>query len=117
MFELIGAVAAALAVAAPVVNNLGEIAQGGRRILEFAGDICNRFRKNVPPQQQPVALQQALTQAAVLPQAEFDKKVEQIVEQTLPDQSPENRRAAAEYIKLIPARIRTTFSRPEDPTG
>ncbi len=117
MFEFFSAVAAALAIAGPVVSNLGEIAEGGKRILDFAGDIWNRFRKKVPPQQQQVVLQHALAEAAAMPQAAFDKKVEQIVLEALPDQSPEDRRAATEYLKLIPARIRTTFSRPEDPSG
>ena len=117
MFEFLGAVAAALAVAAPVVKNLGEIAQGGRRVLDFAGDIWKRFRQKVPPQQQQAVLRQALAQAAAMPQAEFDKQIEQVVAKELPEQSPEDRRAAAEYLKLMPARIRTTFIRPDDPTG
>ncbi len=117
MFELFGAVAGALGLAAPVARNLGEIAQGGRRILAFAGDIWDRFRKRVAPPEQRALIRQALTQAAAMPQAEFDKKAEEIVQLVLADQTPEDRRAAADYLKLIPARVRTTFARPDDPTG
>ena len=100
-----------------VMNNLGQIAQGGRRVLEFAGDILDYFRKEVPADKQVAVMRQALTQAAAMPQAEFDKKAEEIVEFVLADQPPKQKKAATEYIKLIPARIRATFTRPEDPTG
>jgi hypothetical protein len=33
------------------------------------------------------------------------------------DQPPEQKKAATEYLKLFPARIRATLTRPEDPTG
>jgi hypothetical protein len=117
MFEFFGAIAAALAVAAPVVENLGKIAQGGRHVLDFAADILGRFRKNVPAAQQQIVIVQALTQAAAMPQVEFDKKVAEIVDLVLIDQPPEQKKAATEYLKLLPARIRTTFMRPEDRTG
>jgi ribosomal protein L7/L12 len=117
MFEFFGSVVGALGVLAPVMKNLGELVEGGRRIREFAADILDRFAKKVPPAQEQVVLRQALAQAAAMSPQDFDKKVEAIVEVELAGQSPEQRKAATEYVKLMPARIRATFSRPEDPTG
>ncbi len=45
MLEFVAAVAAAIAVVAPVVKNLGEIAKGGRHMLDFADNILGRFAK------------------------------------------------------------------------
>ena len=117
MFEFFGAVAGALAIAAPVIHNLGEIAQGSRRVLDFAGAILGVFRKKVPADQQQAVIRQALTQAAAMPQTEFDQKVKEIVDRVLADQPAEQKKAATEYIKLFPARIRATFTRPDDRTG
>jgi hypothetical protein len=39
MIEFVAAVAAAIAAVAPVVKNLGEIAKGGQRMLDFADNI------------------------------------------------------------------------------
>ncbi len=52
-----------------------------------------------------------------MPRIEFDKKAEEIIDVELADKPPEYRRAVTEYVKLIPAQIRSSFSRPEDPTG
>ena len=52
-----------------------------------------------------------------MPQVEFDKKAEEIIDVELADKPPEYRKAVTEYVKLIPPRIRASFSRPEDPTG
>jgi formylglycine-generating enzyme required for sulfatase activity len=117
MFEFFGAVAGALAIGAPVVRNLGEIALGGRRMLDFAGQILDCFRKKVPPEKEQAVIRLALSQAAALPQAEFDKKAEEIVGAALPGEAPEQRKAATEFLKLFPARIRATLIRPEDPSG
>jgi len=117
MIEFFGAVVGALGLAAPVIRNLGEIAEGGRRVLDFAGSILDRFRRELPPERQPIVLRQALSQAAAMPPLEFDREAERLVEKMLADQTPEDRRAATEYIKLMPSRIRATFARPDDPTG
>jgi len=117
MFELFGAVAGALGLAAPVFRNLGEIAQGGRQVLDFAGNILGLFRKKVPPEQQQAVLAQAFAQAAAMPQAQFDKKAAEIVELELVDQPVEQKKAATEYLQLMQARIKTAFARPADPTG
>ena len=117
MFEFFSAIAAALAVAGPVMENLGKIAQGGHRILEFADAVLDRFRKKVPPDRQQVVIRQALEQAAQMPPAEFDKAAWEIVDRALPDRSAEEKKAATEYLKLFPARIRSTFTRRDDPTG
>lgn len=77
---------------APVLRNLGEIAQGGRRRLKLADEIWDRFNRKVPSAKQPVVLQQALAEAAAMPQAEFDRKAEEIVNIELIDQPPEMRR-------------------------
>src|SRR5271155_4189154 len=117
MFEFFGCVAAALAVTAPVVNNLGEILVGGRKIYDFGADILERFRKKVPPAQQQEVIRATLAQAAAMPALEFEKKTRQIVDAAIPDQPADVRQAITEYITLMPARIRHTFARPEDPTG
>ena len=116
-FEFIGAVAGALAAAAPVLHNLGDIALGGKRIWEFADRVYEFLGKRVAPAQIQVVLQQELVQYATLPQNEFDKKVDTIVAAVLRNASPDDRKAAAEYIKLIPAKVRASFARPEDPSG
>ncbi|OWK43407.1 bifunctional serine/threonine-protein kinase/formylglycine-generating enzyme family protein [Fimbriiglobus ruber] len=117
MIEFFSAVAAGLAVAAPVAQNLGQIAQGGRRIWGLAADILDRFRARVPADQQQAVLKQALTQAATMPAAEFEKKAEEIVELVLADKPVEERKRIAETIKLMPDRIRATFARQDDPSG
>ena len=99
------------------MENLGKIAQGGHRILEFADAVLDRFRKKVPPDRQQVVIRQALEQAAKMPPAEFDRAAWEIVDHALPDRSPEEKKAATEYLKLFPARIRSTFTRRDDPTG
>ena len=52
-----------------------------------------------------------------MPQVEFDKKAAEIIDVELADKPPEYRKAVAEYVKLIPPRVRSGFSRPEDPTA
>ena len=44
MVEFLEAVVGALAVAGPVAKNLGDLAKGGRQIVNVAGDILDRFR-------------------------------------------------------------------------
>jgi eukaryotic-like serine/threonine-protein kinase len=117
MLEFVAAVAAAIASVAPVMKNLGEIAKGGRQMLDFADKILGRFARRGSNGQQQAELRQALTQVAAMPQAEFEKKAEEIIDVELVDKSPEYRKAVTEYVKLIPSRIRTSFSRPDDPTG
>jgi formylglycine-generating enzyme required for sulfatase activity len=117
MLDFVAAVAAAIAAVAPVMKNLGEIAKGGRHMLEFADNILARFARKGSNGQQQAELRQALARVAAMPQVEFDKKAEEIIDVELADQPPEYRKAVTEYIKLIPPRIRASFSRPEDPTG
>ncbi len=117
MYEFVAAVAAAIAAVAPVVKNLGEIAQGGRHMLDFADNILKRFARKGSNGPQQAELRQALVRVAAMPQVEFDKKAEEIIDVELADQPPEYRKAVTEYVKLIPARVRASFSRPEDPTG
>ena len=117
MFEFFGSVVQALAVAAPVVANLGEIAQGGQRLMDFAGRILGLFRQKVPPAQQASVTREAMSQAAAMAPEVFAQKAEQIVNQAIPDKPAEYRKAVTEYLKLMPPRIRTTFARPEDRSG
>ena len=117
MLEFVAAVAAAIAAVAPVVKNLGEIAKGGRHMLDFADNILRRLARKGSNGHAQVELRQALTQVAAMPQVEFDKKAEEIIDVELADKPPEYRKAVTEYVKLIPPRIRASFSRPEDPTG
>jgi len=118
MFEFVAAVAAAIAAVTPVMKNLGEIAKGGRQVLEFADYILARFtKKRVNGQPPQAALRQAIVEAAAMPQVEFEKKAEQIIDVELADKPVEYRRAVTAYVKLIPPRIRASFARPEDPTG
>jgi formylglycine-generating enzyme required for sulfatase activity len=117
MLEFIAAVAAAIGMVAPVVKNLGEIAKGGRQMLDFADHILARFAKKGSNGQQQAELRVALAQVAAMPQVEFDKKAEEIIDVELADKPPEYRKAVTEYVKLIPPRLRATFSRPEDPSG
>ena len=44
-----------------------------------------------------------------MPQVEFDKKAEEIIDVELADKPPEYRKAVTEYVKLIPSRIRATL--------
>ncbi len=117
MLEFVAAVAAAIASVAPVMKNLGEIAKGGRQMLDFADYIYRRFVPKGSNGQHQVVLRRVLEQAAAMPQVEFDKKAEEIIDVELADKPPEYRKAVTEYVKLIPPRIRTSFSRPEDPSG
>ena len=87
-------------MAAPVVKNLADIAKGGRQLYDIAGNILDRFAKKLPGAKQ-VPLPQALAEIAAMPQAEFEKQVEEIVELTLADKSPEYRKIVTEYVKLV----------------
>jgi hypothetical protein len=93
MFEFFGCVIAAVAAVAPVMKNLGEIAQGGRRLFDLASDILDRFGKKVPPAQRPVVLRQALSQAAAMPPQQFEQQLRQAVDAALPNQPEEQRKA------------------------
>ena len=117
MYEFVAAVAAAIAAVAPVMKNLGEIAKGGRHMLDFADNILKRFARKGSNGKQQAELRVALAEVAAMPQVEFDKKAEEIIDVELADKPPEYRKAVTEYVKLIPPRIRASFSRPEDPTG
>ena len=75
LFQFFGAVVATLAAGGRVVNNLGEIAEGGRRVADFAAGILDRFRKKVPPEKQQTVIREALQAAAAAPQAEFERSV------------------------------------------
>jgi hypothetical protein len=117
MLEFVAIVAAAIASVAPVMKNLGEIADGGRKMLDFAEQILQRFAPKGSNGRHQAELRRALEQAAAMPQPEFDKKAEEIIDVELSDKPPEYRKLVVEYVKLIPPRIRTTFARPEDRTG
>jgi len=117
MLEFLAAFAAVVGVVAPVVKNLGDIAQGGRQMLGFADQIFARFARNRPGEQVPADLRVALAEVAAIPQAEFDRKVEEIVDVELVDKPPEYRSRVAEYIKLVKPRVNSTFSRRDDPAG
>ncbi len=116
-FEFFGSVAAALAVAAPVVKNLGDILVGGRKIYNFAADILGRFGQKVPPARQQEVILANLAQAAAMPPLEFAKRARQVVDAAIPEAAAEVRQGITDYIALMPARIRQNFARPDDPTG
>ena len=92
MFEFFSAIVGALAVAGPVMENLGKMAQGGHRILDFAEAVLARFRRNVPPDRQQVVIRKALEQAAAMPPAEFDKAAREIVDRASPTVRPRRSR-------------------------
>ena len=117
MLEFVAAVAASIAAVAKVVKDLGEIAKGGRHMLDFADQILKRFGGKGRNGQQQEELRRALAQVAAMPQVEFDKKAGEIIDVELADKPPEYRKAVTEYVKLIPARVRASFARPEDPSG
>jgi hypothetical protein len=83
----------------------------------LANFVWKKFRKEVEPERQQLVLIQTLEQAAAMPKAEFAQKADEIVAQAMPESSPNERQAAAEYLKLIPDRIRSTFRRNENPQG
>ncbi|MGP0069463.1 MAG: protein kinase domain-containing protein [Isosphaeraceae bacterium] len=117
MMEFIAAIAASIASVAAVAKNLGEIAKGGRYMLDFADNIVRRFARKESDGHPQAELRQALVRIAAMPQVEFDKEAEEVIDVELADKPPEYRKAVTEYVKLIPPRIRDNFSRPEDPTG
>jgi formylglycine-generating enzyme required for sulfatase activity len=117
MLEFVAAVAAAIAAVAQNMENLGKIAHGGRHMLEFADYIYRRFVPKGSNGQHQVVLRRVLAQSAAMPQVEFEKKAEEIIDVELADKPPEYRKAVTEYVKLIPPRIRTSFARPEDRAG
>jgi hypothetical protein len=109
MLEFVVAVAGAIAVVAPVIENLGKIAKGGREMLEFADNILGRFAWKGSNGRQQVELRRVLAEVASMPQLEFDKKAEEIIDIELADKPPEYRKAVTEYVKLIPPRVRASF--------
>ena len=106
MQEFVAAVVAAIAAVAPVMKNLGEIAKGGRYMLDLADKILARFGKKGSNGKQQAELQRVVVQVAAMPQEEFDRKAESIIDVELADKPPEYRKAVTEYVKLIPPRIR-----------
>ena len=111
MMEFIAAVAASIASVAAVAKNLGEIAKGGRYMLDFADNIVALARKESDGHPQ-AELRQALVRIAAMPQVEFDKEAEEVIDVGLADKPPEYRKAVTEYVKLIPPGIRATSHAP-----
>ena len=67
MLEFVTAVAAAIAAVAQNMENLGKIAQGGRKMLDFADYIYRRFVPKGSNGQHQVVLRRVLEQAAAMP--------------------------------------------------
>ena len=118
-FEFVSAVIGAIAVTAPVMRNLGDIAKGGNEFLHFVDNIWGRFFKKGDKARPQVEVRQTMEEIAAMPQKEFEKKVEQIVDSApeFKDKPPEYKASAADYIKRIKTEVNFGFSRPEDPTG
>lgn len=117
MFEFFGCVASALAGVGAGVKNIGEILDGGKKVYDFAAGVLDWIGRRIPGKQQPVVIREALTQAANMPSPEFEQKMREVVEQAIPEQPQEVRKAITDYLTLMPARIRQTFARVEDPSG
>ncbi len=66
MLEFVAAVVTAIAAVAPVVKNLGEIANGGRHMLDFADNILRRFARKEPNGRQRVEVRQAVIEIAAM---------------------------------------------------
>ena len=118
-FDFVSAVVGAIAVTAPVMRNLGDIAKGGNEFLHFVDNIWGRFFKKGDKARPQVEVRQAMEEIAAMPQKEFEKKVEQIVDAApeFKDKPPEYKASAADYIKRIKTEVNFGFSRPEDPSG
>lgn len=117
MFEFFGSVASALADVGAGAKNIGEILDGGKKIYDFAAGVFDWIGRRIPGKQQPAVIRETLTQAASMPLPGFELKMRDVVEQAIPDSPPEFRKQVTEYLTLMPAKIRQTFARVEDPTG
>jgi formylglycine-generating enzyme required for sulfatase activity len=117
MFEFFGCVASALAGVSGGAKYISDVLDGGRRIYGFAAGVIERISRILPSKEQPVVIHEALSQAASMPLPEFELKMHDVVDRAIPEQPVEVRKAITEYLTLMPARIRQTFSREEDPSG
>ena len=119
MLEFVSAVVGAIAVTAPVIRDLGDIAKGGNQFLRFVDNIWGRFFKKGEAVRPQVETRQAMGEIAAMPPKEYEEKVDKIVESApeLKDKPPEYKKAVADYAKQIKQQLNYGFSRPEDPSG
>ena len=115
--EYVGAILGALAFGAPVVENIGKLAQGSRHVIDLADRVIGIFRRRVPQAQQSAAIAAQMTSLVALPPEKQSQFIDRIIENELADKPPEEKAAAKEFVALTIAKIQATFTRPEDPTG
>ncbi|MEZ6139571.1 MAG: SUMF1/EgtB/PvdO family nonheme iron enzyme [Zavarzinella sp.] len=63
------------------------------------------------------ALASDLTALAMMTDEEIEEKAKAVVEEQLPDKSPEFKEEVTQFLKQVPERIRNNLKRPEDPSG
>ncbi len=117
MFEFFSCVAAAVAAAAAMVQNVRDVIGAGKKVYDLAADIVQRWNGKAPPDQRQALLRRALAQAAQTPSEQFEKEMRKVVANTAGNQPAEAQDAIVQYLNLIPQRIQQNFARQEDPTG
>jgi len=105
------------AVLAKGLHGLVKLVPFGEHLYEIADEAFRRWRERQQAEQIKQDLRQELEQAAQTDQAQFEQQMRQLAAEVAAAQPLAVRQALADYLTLLPIRIRQTFVRPEDPTG
>src|SRR5262245_16214413 len=89
----------------------------GECLYDIAGDALQRYRKRQQAQEQQQAVRREFEEAAQAKLEDFEQRMRQLAAEVAAEQPPQVREDLAQYLTLIPARLRQTFARPDDPSG
>lgn len=117
MVEFFGCVASALAGAEAEAKYPGEMFDGAGKVHDFAATIVESVGRAFPGRERSTVVREALGRAASTPLPEFELQIRDAVNAVIAEEPAELRERIAGYVGLMPARIRQTFARRDDPAG
>ncbi len=102
------------AIIAKGVRGLASLAPGGEFLYDVSAETLRRWRER---QQSQEDARCELEQLASASTADGKKAAQLLVEEVAVGATPEEREMLAQYLAQIPASVRASFRRPEDPIG
>ena len=90
---------------------------GGAWLYDVSSDAYQRMRERGQDERIRAADRQECESQAKAEYAAIEVQMAELAAEVIPNEPPETQRALADYLSIIPARMKQAFARPEDPTG
>jgi len=103
----------ALAFRSKGIRGLGELVPGGQYLIDVCGEAFKLWRER----RRDARFRDELAQVASASAAEARKTAEEVLRQVVGEERPEDQAALGQYLAQIPAAVRASLKRSDDPTG